>query len=157
MAADHVPSTAASRRSVRLIRLGSRPSNRSSGTAGPVFELIGQSAPGGVTWLWARKDLDMATTAAARRELSALLDPAHDAGVVLVYLGQEHFIDLRGLRLLLLTAALIRSRGGALAVVAPPHCLQRMVRLGRLDTELPLVTTARHAVWWARRHKEGLR
>jgi anti-anti-sigma factor len=142
---------------VRLIRTGRTPSIPSSGTRGPVFELIGQPAPGGVTWLWTRRDLDIATTAVARQELSTLLSAARDPGIVLVYLGREHFVDLRGLRLLLLTAARVRSRGGALAVVAPPHCLLRMVRLGHLDADLPLVTTARQAAWWARQHKWRLR
>jgi anti-anti-sigma factor len=115
-----------------------------------VFEVVGRPAVSGVTWVWTRRDLDIATVTQARRELSALLEPVHGPGGVLVYLGPERFVDLRGLRLLVTTAARVRSRGGALAVVAPPRCVRRMVRLCRLDAELPLVTTARRAVWWAR-------
>ena len=119
------------------------------GNEGPVFELVGRPTAGGVTWVWARQDVDMATVAAARRELSALLEPMPDPVTVLVYLGPERFVDLRGLRLLGRTAARVRSRGGALAVVAPPRCVRRMVQLGLLDAELPLITTARRAVCWA--------
>src|SRR5690348_14652320 len=89
-------------------------------TAAPVFELVGLPTAGGVTWAWARQDLDMATVATARRELSALLEPVRGPGTVLVYLGLECFVDIRGLRLLVDTAAEVQCRGGALAVVAPP-------------------------------------
>jgi len=85
-----------------------------------VFELVVRPSPGGVTWAWARSDLDAATVVHARRELSALLDRPGDPGTLLVYLGLERFVDLRGMRLLVGTAARARARGGALAVVAPP-------------------------------------
>jgi anti-anti-sigma factor len=117
-----------------------------------VFELVGRATAGGITWVWARQDLDMATVVVARRELSVLLEPIRDPGTVLVYLGLERFVDLRGLRLLVRTAARVRSRGGELAVVAPPRCVRRMVQLGLPDAELPLITTARRAVRWARTH-----
>lgn len=150
MAAEHTHSIAASS-PVRPIRasppLWDRPGLP---TTGPVFELVGRPTAGGVTWVWARQDLDLATVAAARRELSALLEPLRSPGNVLVYLGPECFVDLRGVRLLANVAAQVRSRGGALAVVAPPRCVRQMVLLGRLEAELPLVTTARRAVWWAR-------
>jgi anti-anti-sigma factor len=120
-----------------------------------VFDVVGQSAPGGVSWVWARTDLDMATVATARRELSSLLTTTGGAGALLVYLGSECFVDLRGLRLLVEVAAQLRSRGGALAVVAPPHCLRQMVRLGELGAQLPLLRTARHAASWARAHGSG--
>jgi anti-anti-sigma factor len=120
-----------------------------------VFDVVGQSAPGGVSWVWARTDLDMATVATARRELSSLLTTTGGAGALLVYLGSECFVDLRGLRLLVEVAAQLRSRGGALAVVAPPHCLRQMVRLGELGAALPLLRTARHAASWARTHGAG--
>ena len=102
--------------------------------------------------MWARADLDMATVATARRELSSLLTTSGGVGALLVYLGSECFVDLRGLRLLVEVAAQLRSRGGALAVVAPPHSLRQMVRLAELGAELPLLRTARHAVSWARTH-----
>jgi anti-anti-sigma factor len=121
-----------------------------------VFEQVGRPTAGGVTWLWARADLDMATVAAARTELSALTAPARNPGNVLVYLGPDRFVDLRGLRLLVDTAWRVRARGGGLAVVAPPRCLVRLVRLARLDAELPLVATARQAAWWARTHGKGV-
>src|SRR6185312_16127602 len=119
------------------------------------FDVVGLSAPCGVGWVWARADLDIATVATARRELSSLLTTIGDAGTLLVYLGAECFVDLRGLRLLVEVAAQLRSRGGALAVVAPPHCLRQMVRLGELGAELPLLRTARHAATWAHTHGSG--
>jgi anti-anti-sigma factor len=121
-----------------------------------VFDQVGRPTAGGATWLWALADLDMATVASARRELSALVAPGRNPGNVLVYLGPERFVDLRGLRLLVQTARRVRARGGDLAVVAPPRCLRRLVRLGRVDAELPLVTTARQAAWWARTRGTGL-
>ena len=161
MAAEPIPTTATSSPGP-LLRAGPPAWDRSGPTTtGPVFELVGCPTAGGVTWVWARRDLEMATVAAARREVSALLEPMRDPGKVLVYLGPERFVDLRGLRLLVGVAARVRSRGGALAVVAPPRCVRRMVQLGQLDAELPLFTTARRAVWWARtrgrRSGDGLR
>jgi anti-anti-sigma factor len=97
----------------------------------------------------------MATVATARRELSPLLKRTSGVDTLLVYLGSECFVDLRGLRLLVEAAAQLRSRGGALAVVAPPHCLRQMVRLSGLGAELPLLRTTRHAVSWARTHGSG--
>ena len=119
-----------------------------------VFEQAGQPTAGGVTWLWARTDLDSATTARARRELSALV--RRSPGSVLLYLGLERFVDLRGLRLLVATARRIRLRGGDLAVVAPPRCLRRLVQLCRVEAELPLVSTARQAARWARTRGTGV-
>jgi anti-anti-sigma factor len=105
--------------------------------------------------VWARTDLDMATVATARRELSALLTTTGGVGAPLVHLGAECFVDLHGLRLLVEVATQLRSRGGALAVVAPPYCLRQMVRLGELGAQLPLLHTARHAATWARTHGSG--
>ena len=89
------------------------------------------------------------------RELSALLTTTGGVGALLVYLGAECFVDLHGLRLLVEVAAQLRSRGGALAVVAPPYCLRQMVCLGELGAELPLLRTAHHAASWARTHVSG--
>jgi anti-anti-sigma factor len=119
-----------------------------------VFDVVGQSTPGEVGWVWARTDLDIATVATARRELSSLLKTT-GSGTLLVYLGAECFVDLRGLRLLVEATAQLRSRGGALAVVAPPYCLRQMVLLGELGAELPLLRTARHAASWARARGSG--
>jgi anti-anti-sigma factor len=121
-----------------------------------VFEQVGRPSPGGVTWPWARADLDPATVARARIELSAVVTPRRGPGNVLVFLGHECFVDLRGLRLLVDTARRVRALDGALAVVAPPRCLERLMQLGHVDTELPLVPTARHAAWWVRTHGTGL-
>jgi anti-anti-sigma factor len=76
---------------------------------------------------------------------------------VLLHLGSERFVDLRGLRLLVDSARRVRSRGADLVVVAPPHSLRRLVQLSRVDAELPLVSTARQAAWWARTRETDLR
>ena len=60
--------------------------------------------------------------------------------------GTGCFVDIRGLRLLLDVAGLVRSRGGRLVVVAPPICLRRMVAVLGLEARLPLATTAQQAV-----------
>jgi len=116
----------------------------------PVFHVVGRSTRKGVTWLWARTDLDLATACAARVELDALLSAPEPPRFVLVYLGVECFVDVRGLRLLADATRRARSRGGDLVVVAPPHCLRRMTsRLGFTD-HLSLASGAREAVQWTR-------
>jgi anti-anti-sigma factor len=122
---------------------------------GPVFEVIGRPTANGVTWVWAQNDLDMATEVRARADLGALLVGDTAPRFVLVYLGAERFVDVRGLRLLLETAGQVRHRGGHLTVVAPPVCLQRMIQVLDVGDQLPVVTTAWHAVWRARRQAGG--
>jgi|SRR5690242_2862385 len=156
MAVENVPSTPRPR-PVQLHRHDGDELRRTARSpVGAVFEQVGRTAPGTVTWLWVRADLESATVAAARRELWLLVGPGRNPGNVLVYLGPERFVDLRGLRLLVDTARRARSRGGALAVVSPPRCLQRMVRLDGIDAELPLLSSARQAAWWARTRGTGI-
>jgi anti-anti-sigma factor len=126
-----------------------------AGARPPVFRIVGRATSHGPTWAWALDDLDMATVPAARTQLSELLacDPAPRC--LLVYLGTDCFVDVRGLRLLVEVTRQVRDRGGDLAVVAPPHCVRVMaVRLG-LAEELALVPSARHATWWARTRPAG--
>jgi len=116
----------------------------------PVFRFVGLSAQQGLTWAFAESDLDMESAPAAGAQLAELL--AGDAGprCLLVYLGAECFVDIRGLRLLVEVTRQMRGRGGDLAVVAPPYCLRHMVsRLG-FGVELALLASAEHAVQWAR-------
>ena len=156
MAADHEPSMPLPH-PVRLLRRPPPSPHRSRPRLGnPVFEPAGRPALGGTTWLWVRTDLDVTTAARARRELSAVVRPGRNPGSVLVFLGHECFVDLRGLRLLVETAEQARSCGGALAVVAPPRCLERLVQVSRLGAQLPLVATARQATWWVRTRGTGL-
>jgi len=121
-----------------------------------VFEQVGRPTPGGTTWLWVRTDLDQATAAKARRELSTVVRPGRNPGSVLVHLGHECFVDVRGLRLLVDTAERVRSYGGALAVVAPPRCLERLVQVSQLGAQLPLIATPRQATWRVRTRGTGL-
>lgn len=120
-----------------------------------MFDLVGRPTPRGVTWAWLQDDLDSSSVGRARRQLGALLAPGVCPHRVLVYLGVECFVDLRGLRLLLEVAAHVRTCGGALAVVAPPRCLVRMITLFALEEELPMVESVRRAVWWARTNGGG--
>ena len=155
MATEHVPSIP-KRRPVRVLRSHHfRPYRPHRVPTDALFEQVGRPTPGGVTWLWAQGDLDLASVASARRELSALVAPGRRPGIVLVYLGADLFVDLRGLRLLVDTAGRARSRRGALVVVAPPQSLVRLARLSHLDEALPLVGTAREAVRWARGMEVG--
>jgi anti-anti-sigma factor len=155
MATQHVPSTPATR-SARLVHHARTAPPRPRRSRRALFDQVGRPAAGGATWLWARADLDIATVARARRELSTLVAPGRNPGNVLVYLGPDRFVDLRGLRLLVDTARRVRARGGDLAVVAPPRCLRRLVQLVRLDAELRLVVNTRQAAWWARTRGTGL-
>jgi anti-anti-sigma factor len=157
MAAEHVPSSPLPH-PIRLRRPGSAvPHRRRLPPVAAVFEQVGRPTTDGVTWLWARTDLDVATVGRARTELSAVFTSRHEAGNVLVHLGRECFVDLRGLRVLVDAARRIRSLGGALAVVAPPRSLTRLMQAGHVDVELPLIPTARQAAWWVRTHGTGLR
>jgi anti-anti-sigma factor len=118
--------------------------------AGPVFEILGRSDAHGVTWVRARRDLDMAATA-ARHELTDLLGTAAGADRVLVHLGAGCFVDLYGLRVLVDVAARLRRRGGELVVVGPPRSLRVMIEVTGLGGGLTVTPTAPHAVRRARR------
>jgi len=115
-----------------------------------VFDVVGRSTYVGPIWLWAQNDLDLATVPAARAELAGLLSGATEPPVVLVYLGAERFVDVRGLRLIVRTARRARGLGGDLAVVAPPPSLRWMVDRFDLGGELHLAGDARQAARWAR-------
>ena len=120
-----------------------------------VFHILGRPTRTGPTWVWTQHDLDLATVPAARAELAELFADATAPRFVLVYVGSERFVDVRGLRLLAEAARQARGRGGDLAVVAPPRCLRLMVaRLG-LGDELFLAHDTRHAVQWVRRAARG--
>ena len=84
----------------------------------------------------------MAAAPAARRELTALLAAADGPDRVLVHLGVTCFVDLHGLRVLVDVGAQLRFRGGELVVVEPPRCLQIMIEVTGLGTEMSLVPTA---------------
>jgi anti-anti-sigma factor len=118
--------------------------------AQPVFDVVGRRASRGTTWAWAREDLDVASVGRARSELAALFDGGTGPRRLLVYLGADSFVDLRGLRLLLDLVAQVQRHGGAAAVVAPPHCLTQMVSLLALEERFPMIRSVRRALWWAR-------
>jgi len=111
----------------------------------PVCELVGRWSGRGATWAWTRQDLDMATAARARAELTGLLSGGVGPDRVLVHLGAERFVDLHGLRVLVDVAVLVRIHGGTLVVVAPPRCLTTMLTVTGLDAPFSLAATVRHA------------
>jgi hypothetical protein len=116
-----------------------------------VFDVIGRTAAPGVTWLWARSDLDVAGVSKARIELSGLAGLLAGAPRrVLVYVGAERVVDQCGTRLLHHLAVLIRRNGGDLALVAPSPSLRRAVTELGLARELPMLESVGRAAWWAR-------
>ena len=134
----------------------------------PVFDVVGGGGPGrgGSRGGWAREDLDHESVGRARVQLAALFDEEPGPRRLLVYLGGDCFVDLRGLRLLLDLGAQLRCRGGALVVVAPPLCLTEMLAVLDLAEALicqaleqgravPLVDSVRRAAWWARTSTRG--
>ena len=123
-----------------------------------VMHVVGTPTSRGVTWVWVQEDLDLATVERARRELEAVL-AAPEIGRVLVYVGVERFVALGGLRLIVETAEGVHSRGGALAVVAPPQCVRTLVEINGLAEVLPLIATSRDAALWAGRlrRRDGVR
>jgi anti-anti-sigma factor len=116
----------------------------------PVFDIVGRRRSQGTTWVWAREDLDVASVGRARAELAALFDRGTAPRRLLVYLGADSFVDLRGLRLLVDLVAQAQRYGGVAAVVAPPHCLTQMISLLAPEERLPMISSVRHALWWAR-------
>ena len=113
--------------------------------AGPVFDLVGRSNSHGLMWAWLRSDLDLASAQGARAELTGLLDGGEPPDFVLVYVGADRFVDLRGLRVLVEVAVSMRDSGGELVLVAPPHSLRTIVQLTGVGAMLPMVATPWHA------------
>jgi anti-anti-sigma regulatory factor len=120
----------------------------------PVFDVIGRPTARGVTWAWAREDLDRASIDRARAQLAELYTDGRGPRQLLVYLGHDCFVDLGGLRLLLDLVGQARQHHGALAVVAPPPGLTRMLSRLELDEQLPVIDSAAHAASrrWTRTH-----
>jgi anti-anti-sigma factor len=104
-----------------------------------VVRVVGRPTPTGPILVRVRHDLDLATVPAARAEPAALLADRTTHPSVLLDLGAERFVDMRGLRLLVETARQVRRRGGDLTVVAAPQCLRSMVARLDLGDELPLL------------------
>jgi hypothetical protein len=115
-------------------------------TARQVFDVVGRAIPAGVTWLWAKGDLDRGNVRAARGELAELFRDGTCPRWLSVYLGNECFVDLRGLELLIEVAERVWRGGGELVVVAPPYGLQRMVELLGPGFAVPMVATVPDAL-----------
>lgn len=125
------------------------------GRGRPVFDLVGPVTPWGPTWAWVQEDIDFDSVGRARTQLWRMFAAEGCPHRLLVHLGAERFVDLRGMRLLLDVAAELARGGGALAVVAPPRCLTRMATVFALQQELPMVETVHGAASWARTRTEA--
>ena len=123
--------------------------------SGSAFDIVRQPKADGVTWAWAQSDLDMASESTARAELAEVLDRDGAVAVLLVYLGPECFVDVRGLRLLLDASERLRKRNGQMLVVAPPLCLRRMIDLLGLSDVLPTLFSEQQAASWVRARTGG--
>jgi len=111
----------------------------------PVFDVIGRPTSRGVTWVWARTDLNRASIDRARAQLAELYTDGRGPGQLLVYLGHDCSVDVCGLRLLLDLAEQARQDHGTLTVVSPPPCLIRMLACLHLHQQLPVIESAAHA------------
>jgi len=91
-------------------------------------------------WLFTSllQDLEWFRTGRARAELAELCRaPGDHPGITLV-VGLDHFVDVRGLTLLLEIAALAEQHGRRFEVLLPPHSLRRMLAVLGLSADLTL-------------------
>lgn len=94
----------------------------------------------------ADRDLEFTDEAEARTELRAAAKATVPAGSLLVYIGAQRFVDVRGLATLVDAARYARDAGRRLTVVAPPRSLRRMIEILKLEAALPCADTVRAAV-----------
>jgi anti-anti-sigma regulatory factor len=87
-------------------------------------------------------DLDAYSEAAARAELLAICGPGGTADWVLIELGAETFVGLRGFAALLHAATWAQECGRRLLIIAPPRCLTRLLDVLRMHDRLPWVPSA---------------
>lgn len=85
-------------------------------------------------------DIDMTTEAGYRRDLERLTT-LPNVRWVLLHVGQERFVDVTGLNVLLAASRAARRRHRGLVVVNPPACLRRMVESLQLSRSIPLART----------------
>jgi anti-anti-sigma regulatory factor len=97
-----------------------------------------EPAPGGALVLTVRLDLDVATEAAAGRELHARL--AGRRGPVVVDLT-DRFLGVSGIRVLLTASALADRVGAPFAVVGAPRWLRELAPVLEVDEQLPFFPT----------------
>lgn len=87
----------------------------------------------------ARVDLEWFNLSVAAAELRTLCLTEPWVPRVVVRLGEERFVDLRGLRVLVEASLDAQAWGRRLLVVAPPGSLLRMIRLLRAEGVLEIV------------------
>jgi anti-anti-sigma factor len=85
-------------------------------------------------------DLDLLTATDYRREFTRLVG-GPSIQWLLVYLGQDVFVDVSGLDALVASCAAARRRRRGIIAVNPPHCLKRMVEALGLAGTLPMART----------------
>jgi hypothetical protein len=108
-----------------------------------VFELVRARSAPDLTWLRARADLDLATVDTGRRELGARC--TEQVRWLLVEVGADCFVALRGLRMLRDVACTLRERGATLLLVSDSSLLCRVLQIMGLNGDLPLRGSAREA------------
>jgi len=108
-----------------------------------VFELVGARCAPDLTWLRAGADLDLATVDTGRRELGAQC--AEPIRWLLVKIGADCFVDLRGVRMLRDATRTLRGRGATLLIISDSPLLRRVLHNLDLDGDLPLRGSAREA------------
>lgn len=110
-------------------------------SSGDVLERPVIGGASSVLLVRAAADLDAASEPVVRRELRAACT-AGGAGWVLLYLGEQVFVGVRGLGVLLDATDWARASGRELLVVAPPPSLQRMIEALDLGRRLRSVPSA---------------
>jgi len=91
-------------------------------------------------------DLDLQSVSATRDRLMAMCTTGPVEAGLVVELGPDSFVDVRGLRMLIELSGLLQARGDALVVVSTSHSLTRAVQVLQLDGVLRVVPTMEEAL-----------
>jgi anti-anti-sigma regulatory factor len=92
----------------------------------------------GALFTAAKDDLEWFNADAAAAELHAVCADDTAADQVVVSLGEERYVDLRGLRVLVAATDHARDTGRALVVLRAPTSLRRMVEVLGLESRINL-------------------
>ncbi len=81
----------------------------------------------------------------AHDQLLALCGDDPTGCCLVVEVGPDCFVDVRGLGVLLELSQLLQQRGGRMVLVSPSRGLARILQILQLDGELPFVRTTEDA------------